>query len=148
MLQTLAGAAGVNEFRHEGSLASCSTDAGCGPKPRRAVIDRRSLIGTGVDRDAEEFAYPAEFAAPRSPSTSRHYRAPMGDDVNELKAVTWAGLGPVPAALIVGFSTHLWVVSWGLQLAGSLGYLFGARGRAKRRVLAPEPLEPATGQRR
>jgi hypothetical protein len=69
-----------------------------------------------------------------------------GADVNELKAVTWAVLGPVPAALIVGFGTHLWAVSWGLQLAGSLGYLFGARGRgrAKRRNRAPEFPGPAT----
>lgn len=63
----------------------------------------------------------------------------MDADVNELKAATWAVLGPVPAALIVGLSTDLWAISWGFQLAGALGYVVGARGRAKRRNPAPFP---------
>ncbi|BEP16605.1 hypothetical protein acdb102_49160 [Acidothermaceae bacterium B102] len=61
--------------------------------------------------------------------------------------MTWAVLGCVPAALIVGFSTQLWMVSWGMQLVRSLGYLFDAWGRANRRVHASEPLEPATSRR-
>ena len=68
----------------------------------------------------------------------------MGQDVNELKAVTWAVLGPVPAALIVGFGTQLWALAWVIQLAGGVGYVLGARWRAMRRMRAADLGSPAS----
>jgi hypothetical protein len=65
----------------------------------------------------------------------------MSGEFSELKVATWSVVGPIPAALTIGLTTNLWVLSWGVQLAASAGYLSGARARAKRRGIRVAPLQ-------